>query len=60
MFNMLNARKIEDEYNVFAGIFNSNIFWSIWVFIVGCQVWQHAAACPLQMGLHSTQQLAWF
>lgn len=31
MFNMLNARKIEDELNVMAGIFNSHVFWTIWV-----------------------------
>ncbi len=38
MFNMLNARKVENEYNVFAGIFASHIFWVIWVIICGFQV----------------------
>jgi hypothetical protein len=38
MFNMLNARKIEDEINVFSGIFTSHIFWVIWVLISGFQV----------------------
>lgn len=38
MFNMINARKVEDELNVFQGIFNSHIFWIVWVVIVICQV----------------------
>ena len=38
MFNMINARKVEDEYNVFAGSLNSLIFWSIWVSISAFQV----------------------
>lgn len=38
MFNMLNARKIENELNVLDGIFSSHIFWVVWVVIVGCQV----------------------
>ena len=38
MFNMINARKVEDEYNVFEGLFRSNIFWIVWVIIVGAQV----------------------
>lgn len=37
MFNMLNARKVEDELNVFEGIFQSHIFWVIWVLICGFQ-----------------------
>ena len=37
MFNMLNARKIEDEYNVFAGVFASHVFWVVWVIIIGFQ-----------------------
>jgi Ca2+-transporting ATPase len=38
MFNMLNARKIENEYNVFNGLFKSHVFWVIWVAIAGFQV----------------------
>jgi hypothetical protein len=37
IFNMLNARKIEDELNVFKGIFRGHIFWTIWVLICGFQ-----------------------
>ena len=40
MFNMLNARKVEDEFNVLAGIFSSHVFWVIWMLISGFQVWQ--------------------
>jgi hypothetical protein len=38
MFNMINARKIGNEYNVFAGIFASHIFWAVWVLCVAFQV----------------------
>jgi len=38
MFNQINARKIEDEYNVFEGILQSRIFMVIWFGVVGVQV----------------------
>ncbi len=38
MANMLNARKIGNELNVFAGLFDSHVFWVIWVLICGFQV----------------------
>ncbi|EFN50910.1 hypothetical protein CHLNCDRAFT_59377 [Chlorella variabilis] len=34
MFNMINARKIGNELNVFAGIFSSHVFWAVWVVCV--------------------------
>ncbi|KAL4450031.1 hypothetical protein ABPG77_010700 [Micractinium sp. CCAP 211/92] len=37
MANMLNARKIGNELNVFAGLFDSHVFWVIWVLICGFQ-----------------------
>lgn len=38
MFNMINARKISNELNVFAGLFASHIFWAVWVLCVAFQV----------------------
>ena len=38
MFNMFNARKMRDEYNVFEGIFKAPIFLTIWILIVAFQV----------------------
>ncbi|GAB4816684.1 hypothetical protein N2152v2_003730 [Parachlorella kessleri] len=38
MFNMFNARKMRDEYNVFEGIFKAPIFLTIWVLIVAFQI----------------------
>ena len=38
MFNMINARKINDEYNVFAGILASHTFSVIWVLVAAFQV----------------------
>ncbi|KAI3438799.1 hypothetical protein D9Q98_001216 [Chlorella vulgaris] len=38
MFNMLNARKVSNEYNVLSGLFATNVFWTIWVLIAGFQV----------------------
>ena len=37
MFNQINARKVEDEYNVFQGLHKSRIFIYIWVFVVAVQ-----------------------
>ncbi|PSC72089.1 P-type ATPase [Micractinium conductrix] len=38
MANMINARKVGNELNVFNGLFASHIFWVIWVLIAGFQV----------------------
>ncbi|KAI7841822.1 hypothetical protein COHA_004351 [Chlorella ohadii] len=38
LFNMVNARKVENELNVFSGLFSSHVFWVVWVIIVGFQV----------------------
>jgi len=38
IFNMLNARKINDEKNIFAGIFENKMYLIIWVIIAGGQV----------------------
>ena len=38
MFNQINARKVEDEYNVFEGLLQSRIFVYIWIFVVAVQV----------------------
>ena len=43
MFNMFNARNIRDEYNVFEGLFQSHIFFSIWFLIIIFQA-RHLAA----------------
>ena len=34
IFNMLAARKINDEKNIFEGIFNNFMFLSVWIVIV--------------------------
>ena len=36
--NEVNSRRINDEYNVFEGIFQSTIFMAIWLLCVGLQV----------------------
>ena len=56
MFNMLNARKVEDELNVFAGLFNSHVFWVIWVLIAGFQV---GGRGPAQPGRHGADCRGW-
>ncbi len=38
VFNMINSRKIEDEYNVFGGMFTSPIFVAVLIIIVALQV----------------------
>jgi Ca2+-transporting ATPase len=38
LFNMVNARKVENELNVFNMLFASHVFWVVWVIIVGFQV----------------------
>ena len=38
IFNMINARKINDEKNVFEGIFTNKMFIFIWFFIAIVQV----------------------
>lgn len=38
LFNMMNARMINEELNVFDGVFRSNLFWIIWVMIAVVQV----------------------
>lgn len=38
MFNFINARKLNDDYNIFEGILHSHIFLAIWLFILGAQV----------------------
>lgn len=38
LFNMVNARKVQNELNVFQGLFASHVFWVVWVIIVGFQV----------------------
>ena len=35
--NQINARKVEDEYNVFQGILKSRIFIYIWISVVAVQ-----------------------
>lgn len=39
IFNLINARKIKDEINIFKGIIRAPIFLVILVFIIGFQVW---------------------
>ena len=41
---MINARKVENELNVFAGLFASHIYWVVWVVIVAFQVRRGQAA----------------
>ena len=38
IFNMITARKIHDEWNIFEGVHKNIIFMAIWVLIVGGQV----------------------
>jgi Ca2+ transporting ATPase len=38
IFNMICARKINDEWNIFEGIFRNIVFLIIWVIIIGGQV----------------------
>jgi Ca2+ transporting ATPase len=38
IFNMINCRKINDELNIFEGIFNNKMFLIVWVVICGGQV----------------------
>eukprot|EP00343_Euplotes_focardii_P007905 CAMPEP_0205819478 /NCGR_PEP_ID=MMETSP0206-20130828/1867_1 /ASSEMBLY_ACC=CAM_ASM_000279 /TAXON_ID=36767 /ORGANISM="Euplotes focardii, Strain TN1" /LENGTH=1118 /DNA_ID=CAMNT_0053113125 /DNA_START=29 /DNA_END=3385 /DNA_ORIENTATION=+ len=38
IFNMLNARKIHDEFNIFAGVFQNTMFVVIWIIILILQV----------------------
>lgn len=38
IFNLINARRIEDEMNVFSGIFNNWMFCSVWIGITVSQV----------------------
>lgn len=37
IFNMINARKINDELNIFDGIFKNKMFLIIWILIIGGQ-----------------------
>ena len=38
VFNFLNARKLNNDFNVFEGIHRSYIFLAILIFIIGAQV----------------------
>ncbi len=38
LFNQINARKINDEINVFSGIIHSHLFIYIWILEAGLQV----------------------
>lgn len=38
MFNFINARKLNNDYNVFDRIHRSYIFIGIWIFILGAQI----------------------
>lgn len=38
IFNMLASRKINDEINIFSGMFENGMFVSVWLIIVVCQV----------------------
>jgi Cation transporting ATPase, C-terminus len=38
IFNFLNARKLNNDFNVFEGIHRSYIFLAILIFIIGAQV----------------------
>jgi Ca2+ transporting ATPase len=38
IFNMLNARKINDEFNIFSGIFKNTMFVVIWIIILVMQI----------------------
>lgn len=50
MFNMFNARKIRDEYNIFEGICKAHMFLSIWTLIVVFQVY---SICMLTSCTHT-------
>jgi len=36
--NMVCARKIHDEWNIFAGFFDNFVFLAVWIIILGLQV----------------------
>ena len=38
VFNMINARKIKDEINVFEGIFKNKMFLAVFAIILVCQI----------------------
>jgi len=38
IFNMICSRKINDEFNIFEGIFKNPIFITIWIVIIGGQI----------------------
>jgi len=38
IFNMLGARKINDEINIFEGVFKNSMFVAVWLTIVGGQI----------------------
>jgi uncharacterized integral membrane protein len=38
IFNMLGARKINDELNIFEGVFTNPMFVIVWLIIVGGQI----------------------
>lgn len=53
MFNFVNARKLNNDYNIFEGIHRSYIFLLIWAFILGAQV--SRAPPPLPLPSYFTQ-----
>lgn len=38
IFNMLNARKVNDEKNIFEGFFTNPLFIAVWIVIIGGQI----------------------
>lgn len=38
VFNMINARKIHDELNIFEGLFSNKMFVAIWIVIFIVQI----------------------
>lgn len=38
IFNMINARKINNEFNIFEGIFTNKMFVGVWLAIVVLQI----------------------
>ena len=50
MFNFVNARKLNNDFNIFEGIHRSYIFIAIWIFILGAQARTHpnGLACLLK------------
>ncbi len=36
IFNMINARKVNDEKNIFDGIFTNKMFVGVWIIIIVC------------------------